>query len=328
MSKTPPRRPTRDLLVYLRTLAEEPRLEQFLELRWPTPRGWMDRTFFAADATTGAARRIIRMASKADVYVGVALRDRPTDGGKDAISGSRLLYIECDDPSAQQSLAQFAHPPTMEVASGSPDHVHLYWRLAKRATNAQVESANRRLALALGGELGCIDIPRLLRPPDTLNHKHDPPRPVRLLAFRPTAHYTLTELTSRLPGDPCPAATGPARPRPRSSGRTPLDRALLAIPAAEYVRVLANATPNRAGKILCPFHVDTRPSLQLYPDGTFYCYGSHNKQLACRKGGTIFDFAAAMWLTGQSRDVPLRGRDFIEVRRRLMAIFFGENADM
>ncbi len=188
------RHPTNDLLVYLRTLAADPGLEQFLELRWPSPRGWMDRTFFAEDATTGAARRIIRRAAKADIYVGVALRDRPTDGGKDAISGSRLLYIECDDPSAQQSLAQFAHPPTMEVASGSPDHLHLYWRLARRATNAQVESANRRLALALGGELGCIDIARLLRPPDTLNYKHDPPRPVKLLAYRPTARYTLAEL--------------------------------------------------------------------------------------------------------------------------------------
>jgi hypothetical protein len=309
------RHPTNDLLVYLRTLAADPGLEQFLELRWPSPRGWMDRTFFAEDATTGAARRIIRRAAKADIYVGVALRDRPTDGGKDAISGSRLLYIECDDPSARQSLAQFAHPPTMEVASGSPDHLHLYWRLARRATNAQVESANRRLALALGGELGCIDIARLLRPPDTLNYKHDPPRPVKLLAYRPTARYTLAELTSRLPDDPLPAATGPARPRPRSSDRTPLDHALLAIPAAEYVRVLANATPNRAGKILCPFHADTSPSLQLYPDGTFYCYGRHSKQRACRKGGTIFDFAAATW------GLATRDNDFLELRRRLASTF-------
>ena len=158
------RHPTNDLLVYLRTLAADPGLEQFLELRWPSPRGWMDRTFFAEDATTGAARRIIRRAAKADIYVGVALRDRPTDGGKDAISGSRLLYIECDDPSAQQSLAQFAHPPTMEVASGSTGHLHIYWCLRERASSAQVESANRRLALALQGDPASVDIARLLRP--------------------------------------------------------------------------------------------------------------------------------------------------------------------
>ncbi len=79
--------------------------------------------------------------------------------------------------------------------------------------------------------------------------------------------------------------------------------------------MLANATPNRAGKILCPFHADTSPSLQLYPDGTFYCYGRHSKQRACRKGGTIFDFAAAIW------GLATRGNDFLELRRRLASTF-------
>jgi hypothetical protein len=101
---------------------------------------------------------------------------------------------------------------------------------------------------------------------------------------------------------------------------TALDRELLAVPAADYGRVLANLEPNRAGKVLCPFHQETDPSLQLYADGTFYCFGSR-----CRKGGTIFDFAAALWLTGQSAHVPLRGRRFIEVRDRLADIFFGED---
>ena len=98
-----------------------------MELRWPSPRGWMDRTFFAEDATTGAARRIIRMASKTDVYVGVALRDRPTDGGKDAISGSRLLYIECDDPARSRTSRSSRTrrrwrspraPPTTYISTG------------------------------------------------------------------------------------------------------------------------------------------------------------------------------------------------------------------
>jgi hypothetical protein len=307
---TSPSRLPKDLLIYLRTLAAQAGLEQFIELRWLTPRGSMEQRFFAADAATGAARRIIVMAAKTDVYVGVALRDRPTDGGKDAISGSRLLYIECDDPSAQRRLSRFAHPPTMEIASGAPGHLHLYWRLARRATGPQVESANRRLALVLGGDLGCIDIARILRPPDTLNHKQDPPRPVRLLAFRSAARYTLAELTSGLPADPSPAATRRALPAPRRSGRTPLDHALLAVPAAEYVRVLAHREPNRAGKVLCPFHAESRPSLQLYPDGTFYCFGNR-----CRLGGTIFDFAAALWGLGT------RGEDFLELRRRLAAEF-------
>ena len=143
---------------------------------------------------------------------------------------------------------------------------------AGRAPNAQVESANRRLALALGGELGCIDIARLLRPPDTLNYKHS--RRARSSSSRTGRRPATRSLSSRAA---CPTIRSVRPPGHAASAqlgaRTPLDHALLAIPATEYVRVLANATPNRAGKVLCPFHADTSPSLQLYPDGTFYCYG-------------------------------------------------------
>ena len=62
--------------------------------------------------------------------------------------------------------------------------------------------------------------------------------------------------------------------------------------------------------MLCPFHQETEPSLQLYPDGTFYCFGAR-----CKKGGTIFDFAAAMWGIGT------RDRDFLALRRRLARTF-------
>jgi DNA primase len=81
---------------------------------------------------------------------------------------------------------------------------------------------------------------------------------------------------------------------------------MLEIPAVEYVRVIAHREPNHAGKALCPFHHEQTPSLQLYPDGTFYSYGRHSKHRPCAKGGTVFDFAAAMWLTGQSADEPLQ----------------------
>ena len=73
------------------------------------------------------------------------------------------------------------------------------------------------------------------------------------------------------------------------TARTEVDQLLLAIPAAEYARVIAGVSPNRAGKIHCLFHDDHTPSLQLYDDGTWYCYGS------CQAGGSIFDFAARAW---------------------------------
>jgi hypothetical protein len=143
-----------------------------------------------------------------------------------------------------------------------------------------------------------------------MNHKHSPPLPVQLITHDPDARYELSTIIVDLPADPQPARriTGPASPRRMT--RSALDHALLAIPTTEYVRVLVNRDPNNAGKVLCPFHKETHPSLQLYPDGTFYCYGR-----GCRKGGTIFDFAAALWGLGT------KDKDFLELRRRLARLF-------
>ena len=87
------------------------------------------------------------------------------------------------------------------------------------------------------------------------------------------------DLNVALPVDPDPPTAPRAAPRGRI-GRTALDRELLAIAAVEYARVLASREPNREGKILCPFHEDSKPSLQLYPDGGFFCFGS-----SCRARG-------------------------------------------
>jgi hypothetical protein len=57
-------------------------------------------------------------------------------------------------------------------------------------------------------------------------------------------------------------------------------------------------------------HEDRVPSMHCYPDGSWYCYG------ACQTGGSIYDFAAALWSPGQSSGA-LRGGRFIEVRDRL-----------
>lgn len=40
--------------------------------------------------------------------------------------------------------------------------------------------------------------------------------------------------------------------------------------------------PNRSGYVSCPFHNERTPSLKLYDDGTWYCFG-------CGKGGSSID---------------------------------------
>ena len=238
--------PTGELLIYLGMLAGEAKLGQFFDVRWSTPAGGMNRRFVSALRAQDAVRLITRLASRTDVYVGVVLREGRTYGGKAAIGGSHLLYIECDEPDAAERLGGFAYAPSMIVASGSPGHLHIYWCLQGRASTAQVESANRRLALALRGDPACVDIARVLRPPSTLNHKHRPPLAVRLLEHHTDARYELHELTYDLTSA-CwrtPPRTGPARFSAPST-KTPI-RAFSSTPMAPSTATAVTTSTVRA----------------------------------------------------------------------------------
>jgi hypothetical protein len=267
----------------------------------------MGRRFIPARDTGAAAGLISWLACRTDVFVGVALREGGAHGGRAAIGGSHLLYVECDHEHIERSLAGFPHLPTMEVASGTGRHVHLYWSLRSRVTNVEVKDANRRLALRLGCDRASVDVARLLRPPGTFNYKHGEPSPVRLIAYRADAHYALRELIAGLPK---PISAEVRENRPVRNGRpgTALDRQLRAISTQDYVRVLSGRAPASARKVACPFHDDRDPSLHMYDGGSFYCFG-------CRRGGTIYDFAANLW------GCNTRGADFLALRERLIQIF-------
>ena len=238
-----------DLHNYLHVLAGE-HAEGLLEVRYTRPSGGMRRLFRNAADREELARMILALAAHTDVYTGVALRTR-RHGGRQAIPRSHVVYIEIDHPDALERLKRFHAPATMLIASGTPGHLHAYWRLHTPAATAAVEQANRTLAHHLDGDLASVDIARILRPPGTRNHKHTPPTPVRLLHLNPTRAYTLTQLTDGLPQPPSRRRPSTS---PRSARRHPLDQTLLTIPAREYARALTGRRPNQAGKLACPFH--------------------------------------------------------------------------
>ena len=304
MTATAPTRPTgaEALDSYLRMLAGPAPGARLLEVRFALRHRDMGRLFVAAHSASGASRLIRRIASRTDVYVGVCLRSRRA-GGRNAIDRSYLAFVEIDAPDALDRLRDFPHRPTLIVSSGTRGHAHAYFTLSAPITVPQLERANRRLAYALGGDLASVDAARILRPPCSWNHKYEPPAPVELIALDPGRQYDADALVDGLQDPPGPAVGDPARSQ--RTGRTKIDRLLLAIPAAEYARTIAGVSPNRAGKVHCPFHDDRTPSLQLYEDGTWYCFGP------CRTGGSIFDFAARAWHTST------KGRDFLELRNRL-----------
>jgi hypothetical protein len=301
---------------YLRVLAGTAPGAQLLEIRFAVKHGDMGRLFVAAHSAPGVCRLIQRRAIRTDVYVGVCLRSRQS-GGRDAIALAHLAFVEIDKPDAVERLRAFPAPPTMVVSSGTAGHAHAYFALSAPVTVPELERANRQLAHVLGGDLASVDAARILRPPSSWNHKHSPPAPVELLELDQGRQYSLEELVGGL-DEPSDQRSREQTARRRSQ-RTELDRLLLAIPASEYVRAIVGVSPNRAGKIHCPFHDDHTPSLQLYDDGTWYCYGP------CRTGGSIFDFAARVWLAsrcdGRIGGSKLRGREFLWVRQRLAERF-------
>jgi hypothetical protein len=300
--------PARQLERYLQAVAGDRRGDELLEIRYATGDRGMRRRFISVRRLDAAARAIRSLSSRTDVYCGVLLRSHRA-GGRDAVTTSHLAFVDIDAVDALYRLQRFARPPTMIVSSGTAGHAHAYWRLRARVGAVELEQTNRTLASHLGGDLASVDAARILRPAGTLSHKHQPAAPVELIHLDTAGRYELAELLDGLAAAPSPtSAPGDGRVR---AGRTELDELLLAIPAAIYVRELAGLEPGRDGKVSCPFHADDTPSLQLYGDGTFYCYG-------CGAGGSVYDFAGRLW------SLETRGRAFLDLRARLADRFWSE----
>jgi hypothetical protein len=297
--------PARQLDRYLQVIAGNRRGDELLEIRYTTGRGGMRRRFISIRRLDAAARAILSLAPRSDVYCGVLLRSHRA-GGRDAVTRSHLVFVEIDAADALERLQRFARTPTMIVSSGTAGHAHGYWRLRRQVGAVELEQTNRTLASHLGGDLASVDAARILRPAGALSHKHRPPAPVELLHLDGAAQYERAELVEGLtPAPSRPAAAAAGRER---AVRTELDELLLAIPAATYVHKLTGLEPRRNGKVNCPFHADDTPSLHLYEDGTFYCYG-------CGAGGSLYDFAARLWA------LDTKGRGFLELRARLADTF-------
>lgn len=79
-----------------------------------------------------------------------------------------------------------------------------------------------------------------------------------------------------------------------------LDKIRVAVPLDSLVSEHVELRPS-SGSLVCPclFHSETKPSMHVYPDGHFYCYG-------CKAGGDVFDFVQL-----------IEGVDFSEAVKRL-----------
>jgi len=286
-------------------------------------RGMRQRFFNKPQAAAMAATVL---SQTGDVYVGCAPRTRRA-GGKDAIQQGWTLWVDCDDPQAIAALERFEPQPAIVVRT-SARGVHVYWPLAQPLPPAELEGANRRLAHALGACLSAVtNAAAVLRPPATTNWKYEPPAPVTLERYT-GERLRVEQVTARLPDPP----TAPRRRPPCGPSGARAADPLLAIEPTVYVETLTGRRVSRAGKIACPFHHDTEPSLHAYPDPArgWACFSAKCWRGDRPNGGDIYNLAGQLWLTGQSSSGggrrPLRGRELIEVRKRLLAMFFGDSA--
>jgi hypothetical protein len=298
------------LKLFLAALFDRASPRSLLELRWLVD-DEMYRSFHRLDALD-VETHIERLAHRHDVYFGVLPRWRHGGQRRDLTGAPRLVWADCDGAAAARALREFAFAPSVVLRSGSGENRHAFWLLSHAETLAAVERTNRRLAAKLGADQGVVtSATAILRLPDTLNHKHSPPVPVQLEVYEPDRRYGLGQLLSALPPDRCPSV--PKRRTPRRAAAT--GDPLLEIPPEVYVYRLTGRRPGRSRKINCPFHDDRRASLHAYADPArgWYCFG-------CRRGGSIYDLAAALWRRGT------RGTEFTLLRSELERLLLSEPA--
>jgi len=211
--------PQRDALkLQLAAIAGNEPTSSFFELRPLTREGQPaphDRAFIPVRERKDAAERILELAPTRNVYVGAAPRVR--EGGKaEDVERVWTLWGDLDGREALRRLARFRPLPSLVIRTGSPDHAHAYWPLRRPVSPAGAQRANRRLALALGGDMAATDPARILRPAGSLNHKRTPPGLVRCTRLVSSGMFTLEQVAGTLPDSehyaPRPAIVAPARP--------------------------------------------------------------------------------------------------------------------
>ena len=278
-----------------------------IEVRhFPGPRQeWLH----ARDVTT-AARRIIHLGGRAEVYVGAAPRAKRA-GGKDACPRAWALWADCDTAGAVERLRAFEPAPTFVVRSGGMDgdvpKRHAWWALRAPLGRDELEPALKRLARHLAADSACAEAARVMRPPATVHRRDGEPRPVTV-EHGSLERYAVGDVVGALGPPPTGrAAAARATPAVELAG----DDALRGIPATTYVPALLGRPLGHDGKTACPWHDDWNPSLHAYDgDRGWFCF-------QCGAGGSIIDLGARLY------GIEPRGRGFHEIRRRLIADLVG-----
>ncbi len=143
--------------------------------------------------------RLLQANPKLLPYFGVALRREPANGRYENCHALTCVYADCDfkehgEDAVRAVVAALPYPPSLVVNSGNG--LHLYWLLTEPLRD--MARASKLLDLWVRtipvADWGVNDVPRVLRIPNTANHKYDPPRPCRVELDESHRRYEPSEL--------------------------------------------------------------------------------------------------------------------------------------
>ncbi|MBX5493251.1 MAG: AAA family ATPase [Chloroflexi bacterium] len=115
---------------------------------------------------------------------------------------AHALWADLDQPPRMDHALP---PPTLRVQTSTPDRQLWVWRLAAPIAASDAERLVRRIAAVLGADQQACDAARCLRPPGSLNTKHQPPLVARLLEHAPERVYDVAAIEAALPPEAPPA---------------------------------------------------------------------------------------------------------------------------
>lgn len=157
------------------------------------------------------ASKAVRFAEKRrrdhHIYFGVGPRKATSSRGrKEDVSSVSSVWIDLDRKgrtrmsTLRKRLTSFPLHPSYVVFTGGG--LHAYWRLSERVEGETVEPLLRSMQTFFHSD-HVIDSSRVLRLPDTLNHKYSPPREVKIEKAQPELvyDYQLLKVLSSTPQD-------------------------------------------------------------------------------------------------------------------------------
>jgi AAA domain len=167
--------PLTELEEFLRFLYEDEQGLVYCPVKNPVSDKWEECFFSWPDQLDQILNHVIERTDKEEVYIGPALYNN-RKAIKPNVKGSRVVWTEYDGNSTVQSHNDNIPPPSYRIQSSILGHEHFYWKLDRFETNiSTIEGINRAITYTTSADASAWDITQILRPPATINHKHEKP---------------------------------------------------------------------------------------------------------------------------------------------------------